>query len=142
MSYGGDVTPAQCHDFLKSSKESVLIDVRTQAEWSFVGLPNLENTPNQPVLQQWQQYPQMSVDPEFVAHLTRSLEDIGLGVDAKLYFLCRSGGRSLAAAKAMTAAGYEHTYNITGGFEGDPDENGHRGATGGWEAAGLPWRQT
>jgi rhodanese-related sulfurtransferase len=55
--------------------------------------------------------------------------------------LCRSGVRSIAAAEAMTAAGYKNCYNILGGFEGPPDQQRHRGTTGGWKAAGLPWEQ-
>jgi len=59
----------------------------------------------------------------------------------KIYFLCRSGVRSLAAAKAAQEAGYAHVYNITDGFEGPVDATGHRGTVSGWKASELPWRQ-
>jgi rhodanese-related sulfurtransferase len=56
-------------------------------------------------------------------------------------FLCRSGVRSAAAAEAAARAGYAHAYNVTEGFEGPLDADGHRGVSG-WKAAGLPWRQS
>ena len=59
-----------------------------------------------------------------------------------MLLLCRSGGRSRAAAMALTAAGYAHAYNIAGGFEGDLNATKHRGGMNGWKAAGLPWNQT
>ena len=57
-------------------------------------------------------------------------------------FLCRSGGRSAAAASVATAAGFGPAYNVAEGFEGDPDAHGHRGTVNGWKVAGLAWRQT
>jgi rhodanese-related sulfurtransferase len=62
-------------------------------------------------------------------------------MEAPILFICRSGGRSRAAAAALTAAGYRRCYNVAEGFEGNPDPERHRGKTGGWKAAGLPWVQ-
>jgi rhodanese-related sulfurtransferase len=78
------------------------------------------------------------VNPDFVGDLQRA----GLRPEAPVAFLCRSGVRSKAAAEAATAAGYAAAYNVSDGFEGPPDATGHRGTTGGWKAAGLPWRQS
>ena len=72
---------------------------------------------------------------------TSSMIAAGLTPDQPIFFLCRSGVRSLAAAKTLTALGYKHCYNITGGFEGDVDANKHRGMLAGWKFAGLPWTQ-
>jgi rhodanese-related sulfurtransferase len=58
-----------------------------------------------------------------------------------IYFICRSGTRSMAAAQAAKAAGYKHVFNIKDGFEGPPDARGHRGGVAGWKADGLPWKQ-
>lgn len=141
MDYGGDVSPRECWTKLQSGSGTVIIDVRTRAEWAYVGLPSLDQGMVPIVGQEWQVFPEMTVDPDFAATLKRTLDEIGATTDTELCFLCRSGVRSLAAARAMTALGYSKTFNIVGGFEGDPDEYGHRGNRNGWKADGLPWRQ-
>ena len=141
MSYGGEVSPEQCWEALKSGTRSILVDVRTRAEWAYVGAPALAEGMNPLVGQEWQVFPQMHVDADFVPQLQAKIAGLNLGSDADLYFLCRSGVRSLAAARAMTAAGYPNTFNVTGGFEGDINEHGHRGHKNGWKAEGLPWQQ-
>jgi rhodanese-related sulfurtransferase len=135
--YAGDVTPEQAFDALKRDAKAALVDVRTQAEWSFVGLPDLRAIGRQPVLVEWQTFPAMARNPDFAADLARA----GIGKGQPLYFLCRSGARSRAAAIAMTALGYGPCYNVAGGFEGNRDSDGHRGTVEGWKAAGCPWRQ-
>ncbi len=141
MTYGGDVSPNECWEMLQAEKSSVLVDVRTRAEWAFVGTPVLTDGNAMFMPLEWQAYPTMEVDPEFVQKLVSGLENRGLGKDTKICFLCRSGVRSLAAANAVAAVGYANTFNVTGGFEGDADENGHRGNRNGWKFDGLPWRQ-
>lgn len=135
--YAGDVTPQQAFDALKRDAKAALIDVRTQAEWSFVGLPDLRVAGRQPVLVEWQSYPSMARNPDFAADVARA----GIAKGQPLYFICRSGARSRAAAIAMTAEGYGPCYNVAGGFEGNRDSDGHRGTVEGWKAAGCPWRQ-
>lgn len=83
----------------------------------------------------------MQVDPSFANALATVLDGEGVDADAELFFLCRSGGRSAAAAAAMTSAGYANCFNVAGGFEGGHDEAGQRGRMNGWKATGLPWRQ-
>ena len=141
MSYAGDLSVRQCWDLLGSDKDAFMVDVRTVAEWSYVGLPDLDQDMQKIVLQQWQVFPDMMIDGEFTDNLLQQLNQAGADTSSKLCFLCRSGVRSLAAAKAMTAIGYTNSYNITGGFEGDLNEQGHRGDRNGWKADGLPWRQ-
>ncbi|MGD9878779.1 MAG: rhodanese-like domain-containing protein [Reyranella sp.] len=136
--YAGDVTPATAWKILSERGDAVLIDVRTRAEWNYVGLPDLEALAKKPALVEWQSFPSMQLNPEFVATLSSALPDKG----APLLFLCRSGARSAAAAKAMTAAGYSTCLNVADGFEGPLDAKARRGEAGGWKAAGLPWRQT
>jgi rhodanese-related sulfurtransferase len=80
----------------------------------------------------------MQVDPDFV---TKLADRVGSGRDVPLLMLCRSGVRSAAAARAMTAAGYRLCFNVAGGFEGGLDDAGHRGNAIGWKADGLPWSQ-
>jgi rhodanese-related sulfurtransferase len=136
--YAGDVAPATSWKILKEHKEAMLVDVRTRPEWNFVGLPDLEALAKKPVLIEWQVFPSMQPNPDFATALSGALAD----KDAPVLFLCRSGARSAAAAKAMTAAGYSTCLNVADGFEGPLNAEAKRGSAGGWKAAGLPWRQT
>jgi len=136
--YAGDVVPATAWKILSEQSDAVLVDVRTRPEWNYVGLPDLGPLGRKPVLLEWQIFPTMQPNPDFVSALAGAVAD----KDAPLLFLCRSGARSAAAAKAMTAAGYSTCINVTDGFEGPLDAQARRGAAAGWKAAGLPWRQT
>ena len=126
---------------LKSRSRSQLIDVRTRAEWAYVGMPDLGSLSKRPVLVEWQTFPDRTVDPRFVERLAGELKALGVKPEDDLFFICRSGGRSLAAAKAMAAMGYGACHNVAGGFEGPLDDERHRGTAGGWKAVGLPWLQ-
>jgi rhodanese-related sulfurtransferase len=126
---------------LEGDQGARLIDVRTRAEWSFVGLPDISKLGKRPILMEWQGFPDNRVDPAFVVRLSKELESAGVARDAELFFICRSGGRSLLAARAMQAAGFSRCRNVADGFEGPLDGNRHRGAVAGWKAAGLPWIQ-
>ena len=132
-----NISPTQVWDALRSDPDAQVVDVRTDAEWAYVGLPDLSPAGKQPVLIPWQLFPSMQVNAGFVDHMKQA----GLTPDHKIYFLCRSGVRSQAAARAAQAAGFPHAYNIADGFEGPPDEDGHRGTVAGWKAEALPWRQ-
>jgi rhodanese-related sulfurtransferase len=136
--YAGDVAPTTAWKILSEYKDAILIDCRTRAEWNYVGLPDLETLGKKPALIEWQVFPSMQPNSEFVAALSGALAD----KEAPLLFICRSGARSAAAAKAMTAAGYSTCLNVADGFEGPLDAQAKRGTAGGWKAAGLPWRQT
>jgi rhodanese-related sulfurtransferase len=137
MSYAGDLRPSEAWKLLSEDERAQLVDVRTRPEWMFVGLPDLSSLGKRALLQSWQMFPSMEVDGEFTAAIASQVADR----DTPLLFICRSGGRSRAAAAAMNAAGYRRCYNVAEGFEGNPDAERHRGKTGGWKAAGLPWVQ-
>ena len=126
---------------LNSRARSQLIDVRTRAEWTYVGIPDLRSLNKRAILVEWQTFPDQSIDPQFAVRLAGELSALGATQDDDLFFICRSGGRSLAAAKAMAAMGYRACHNVAGGFEGPLDDESHRGTVGGWKAAGLPWQQ-
>ncbi len=132
-----NVPPARVWEALIADPDAQLVDVRTDAEWNFVGLPDLAEAGKQPVLIPWQVYPGMQLNGAFAEHLRHA----GLTPANKLYFLCRSGARSHAAARAAQQAGFPHAHNIADGFEGSTDAEGHRGTVSGWKAEGLPWRQ-
>ena len=136
--YAGDVTAATAWKILSENNDAILIDVRTRAEWNYVGLPELAPIGKKPALLEWQVFPGMQQNPEFTSALGNAVAI----KDTPLLFLCRSGARSAAAAKAMTAAGYSTCFNVADGFEGPLDAQGKRGSAAGWKATGLPWRQT
>lgn len=137
--YAGDVTAQEAWELLQGDADAQLVDVRTAAEWAFVGLPDLTGLRRKVHCLEWQSFPSMNLNRDFVAQAASAL---GRKTDAPVLFLCRSGARSRAAAIAMTAAGYSKSFNIAGGFEGDLDPEQHRGGRNGWKAAGLPWKQT
>jgi rhodanese-related sulfurtransferase len=132
-----NVSPKESFAALAADRNAQLVDVRTDAEWQYVGIPDLRPLGKQAVLVSWQYFPSGNVNASFV----EELRDAGLEPSQKLYFLCRSGVRSMAAARAAAAAGFAAVYNVADGFEGPPDARGHRGSVAGWKADDLPWRQ-
>ena len=135
--YSGDLSPRDSWEKLKSTPEARLVDVRTQAEWQFVGLPDLSSLETQPILVSWQVFPTMAKNEAFAQQLAAQ----GITAGTPLLFLCRSGVRSKAAAELMTSLGYQECWNISDGFEGPLDEARHRGGKAGWKADNLPWLQ-
>jgi rhodanese-related sulfurtransferase len=138
LPYAGDISAAEAWEQLAGTPRAQLVDVRTLAEWNFVGLPDLSSLGRQTHCIEWQQFPSGARNPGFVAEAAQVLND----KDAPVMLLCRSGARSRAAAIALTEAGYTQAFNVAGGFEGDADGEGHRGNRNGWKAAKLPWRQS
>ncbi|MFO1190609.1 MAG: rhodanese-like domain-containing protein [Rhodoferax sp.] len=126
--YAGDITPQLACAWWQAG-DAVLVDVRSDAEREWVGF-----VPGAVPLA-WKQWPGMAMNPQFDEGLRSSAAG-----QKKLVLLCRSGVRSIAAARRATELGLE-AYNILEGFEGAPDDNAHRGNTGGWRFRGLPWRQ-
>ena len=135
--YEGEITADEAWTFLEEDPDAVLIDVRSVAEWVYVGLPDLSGLGRSVVCVQWRAWPNMDVNRDFVAHL----QDEGVTRDQPLLLLCRSGVRSREAAIALTEAGFGPCYNISDGFEGDMDDARQRGKKNGWKVAGLPWVQ-
>lgn len=135
--YAGDVTPDQAWAMLEEEPDAAIVDVRSEAEWAFVGIPDLSSLGKKPLLISWMQYPGMVRNDRFESDLDAQ----GLLKDKPILFLCRSGQRSRSAAIAMTALGYSACYNVASGFEGDPDAARQRGKLNGWKASQLPWIQ-
>ncbi len=118
---------------LDNNPDAVLIDVRTTAEWNFVGVPDLSGLPNELRTVEWTTYPTGAANPGFVDQATA-----GLDPAQPILLLCRSGARSQAGAKALQANGFGNVHNIAAGFEGALDAEQHR--HGGWKDE-LPWVQ-
>ena len=135
--YAGDIDSAQAWRLLSEQRDAVLIDCRTDAEWTFVGLPDLSSLGKRVLTVAWQGFPDMGLNRDFAGEVRAR----GVGVEQKVLLICRSGQRSRSAAEALTAAGYAECFNVADGFEGPRDSDRHRGGVAGWKAAGLPWVQ-
>lgn len=135
--YAGDLAPSKAWALLADDPDAVLVDVRTRAEWQWVGGADLSELGRRAVGIEW-----VSSEGEPNTRFVEQLTEAGIGPETPVLFLCRSGGRSAAAAQVATAAGFGPAYNVAEGFEGDPDASGHRGTVNGWKVAGLAWRQS
>ena len=126
--YAGNVSPQLAYQWWQAG-HAIVVDIRTDAEREWVGfVPGALALP-------WKQWPGMTINPAFDEGLQAALSS-----GTKALMLCRSGVRSIAAARRASELGLE-AYNILEGFEGDCDARGHRGALGGWRHCGLPWKQ-
>ena len=134
--YKGDITSKQAWEMLKNSN-SLLVDVRTSAEWHYVGAPDLSSIKGKLIQIEWRKLPSMDKNLEFI----KQFESIVSDKNADVIFLCRTGGRSQEAAIEMTKEGYANCYNVEFGFEGEISPSMHRGTVNGWKADKLPWRQ-
>ena len=139
----GEVNPDAAWQILREDQSARLIDVRTRAEWGFVGVPDLEELNHETVFVEWASWPDMSINPRFVAEV---VEAVGTN-PGPLLFLCRSGVRSLRAANVVSdhlaQSGWTGTcLNVAEGFEGDLSAQGHRASHNGWKVRGLAWRQS
>lgn len=136
-----DVSVSEVWTKLHSDPGSLLIDVRSRSEWTFVGLPDLSALGKSILTVEWQTFPDNQVDPAFGDRLISELQHTAADKDTELFFICRSGGRSRMAAERIAAEGYRRCRNVAEGFEGQLDGHRHRGKVGGWKAAGLSWVQ-
>jgi rhodanese-related sulfurtransferase len=138
LDYAGDISAAEAWERLQNDPKAQMVDVRTMAEWNFVGVPDLAAIGRRVHCVEWQSFPSGQPNPQFTAQAAQAL---GPDTAQAVLLICRSGARSRAAAIALTQAGYRKAFNVAGGFEGDVDDQGHRGNINGWKASGLPWRQ-
>ena len=140
----GEVSPGEAWQILEGTSSALLIDVRTRAEWGFVGAPDLSELGQSTIFVEWASFPDMSANPQFVAEV---MEAIGDDIPNTLLFICRSGARSFRAAKTIAdhlvrIEASAKCLNVAEGFEGDLDPKGHRGSHNGWKARGLAWSQS
>ena len=138
-----EMSPPDVLSALAEGPDSALVDVRTRAEWTFTGMPDLSALGRDVLAVEWASFPGMAPNPRFFEEV---VEQAGGRLPDRLFFICRSGGRSLAAARHVAAEAESRGQavrctNVAEGFEGDLDDQGHRGRTSGWKVHGLPWRQ-
>lgn len=140
----GVASPDETWRALCDSAGTLLVDVRTRAEWAFVGGPDLAGARGALAMVEWTRFPDGAPNPAFSETVAQAAAEQGAQT---VYFICRSGARSDAAARAMAARFASEgravaCVNVAEGFEGDLDGEGRRGRLGGWKARGLPWRQS
>ena len=139
----GQLSPREAFATLRATPDSALVDVRTRAEIAFVGGPDPRAFGRPLACIEWVGFPGGRINVRFEEELLAAL---GPALPRHLFFICRSGSRSLAAAR-LIAERTRHEgapvecVNVAEGFEGDLDAHGHRGTVNGWKAAGLAWRQ-
>ena len=136
MSYKRNLLPKMAVERMNKNPEAVLIDVRTRAEHKYVGFP--VNS----ILIPWFDEPDLESDPDaFYASVIAELSNRSDVMDTELILICRSGFRSNEALKCLQSKGFTSVSHVASGFEGDLDENDHRGNLNGWRNDGMPWSQ-
>ncbi len=141
LDYAGDVSAQEAWDLIQTNPKAQLIDVRTMAEWNFVGLPDLTSLGRRIHCVEWQGFPGGALNPGFVDGAVRALEGAGADKSDPILFCADPARVRVQQPSRFRAAGYSSAFNVTSGFEGDADREGHRGNISGWKACGLPWRQ-
>lgn len=127
-----DLFPKEAYQFLQENPEALFVDVRSEAEHLFVGRPVGA------ILIQWIDSTEWEINPDFVAHVKRAAGNSSRPV----VLICRSGRRSAEAGLTLESQGFTEVYNVVHGFEGELDDQHHRGKINGWRYDNLPWVQT
>ena len=138
--------PPFVYDKLVQDNSCYLIDVRSEPEWSFVGIPDSKNMKNEVIFCEWSFYPLMNRNPNFESEIFSKLN---FEQTKNLFFICRSGSRSFHAAnsiqfhinKKLELKDKINCVNVKFGFEGDLSNENRRGNLNGWKFSDLPWKQ-
>lgn len=131
-----EANPQDCYEMLQNDANALLIDCRATIEWQLLGTPNLDSIGKKALLIEWTSMSNQ-LNTNFVDNVSTYASK-----DTPIIIMCRIGGRSAAAAQSLIEAGYKDVTNMTEGYEGRTDENGHRNSIEGWRARGLPWHQS
>ena len=117
----------------QSLEPPLFVDVRMEIESLYVGRP-----PGV-VHVAWYEYPDLTADPQ--AFATAVEREAGGDKTRPVLLICRSGKRTLDAAKALETAGFADVSHVVHGFEGDLSDDFKRSSLNGWRFEGLPWEQ-
>jgi len=133
------ISATDAWQLIQDDPRAVIVDIRSTIEYLFVGHPKGA------VHVAWIDEPDWTVNPHFVTDVRKVMlggvsahENIGA---APVILICRSGKRSIDASHALLETGFTNVHFVDEGFEGDLDENHHRGTLGGWRFHQLPWEQ-
>jgi len=137
MSYKRNLLPKMAVERLQNNPQALFVDVRSKAEFKYVGYP--ENS----ILIPWIDNPDWEPNPEVFSDLVmQELDGRENLSDTEIILICRSGFRSNEALKCLENKGFTQVSHVASGFEGDLDENDHRGNLNGWRHDGMPWSQS
>ena len=137
MSYKRDLLPKMALERLSDNPDALFVDVRSKAEHKYVGYP--ENS----ILIPWIDEPSWEPNPDvFYDAVVDALFNRNDKLESEVILICRSGFRSNEALKCLQSKGFNNVAHVTSGFEGDLDENDHRGNLNGWRHDGMPWTQS
>ena len=137
MSYKRNLLPKMAVERLQNNPQALFVDVRSKAEYKYVGFP--ENS----ILIPWIDDPDWEPNPEaFSDAVMQELDGRENLSDTEIILICRSGFRSNEALKCLENKGFTQVSHVASGFEGDLDENDHRGNLNGWRHDGMPWSQS
>lgn len=132
------LTPQEAYELLQADPRAVLVDIRSNMEFLFVGHPvGAVHVP-------WIDEPDWTVNPNFIREIRQLMlggvceQDTGC---PPVILICRSGKRSKDAGDTLLEAGIKNVCHIDEGFEGELDEHHKRSSVGGWRFHGLPWEQ-
>ena len=137
MSYKRNLLPKMAVERLQNNPQALFVDVRSKAEFKYVGYP--ENS----ILIPWIDDPDWEPNPEEFSDLVmQELDGRENLLNTEIILICRSGFRSNEALKCLENKGFTQVSHVASGFEGDLDENDHRGNLNGWRHDGMPWSQS
>jgi len=131
-----NITSVECFDKLSEISNSHLIDVRTEPEWEYVGVPDLSSLNKKTIFISWHIYPKMKINSLFKNLVT----ELNFEKNDRFFLICRSGTRSFDAAKFLSSMGYKYCFNVADGFEGDKNYLNQRSTINGWKYNNLPWK--
>ena len=115
----------EVEDYIKNNPKSVLLDVRTEEEWSIDGKPDGEKMGLKTHFLTIQ-----FVDKTFNENFIEEFKKLNIQKDNEILTMCMGGVRSQAAAELLTKENYK-CINISDGFLGNPESMG-------WKNSGLP----
>jgi len=132
-----NVSSFECYDTLSNCHNAQLIDVRTEPEWDFIGLPDLSGLDKKTICVSWNVYPRMEINKKFLDEI----KDHSVSTNDNLFLICRSGQRSHSAANFLLMNGFNKCKNVKDGFEGILNKHNKRSTINGWKFSNLPWYQ-
>ena len=141
--YAGEVSAKAAWEALSQSPAATLVDVRSTAEWVYVGVPVLAEIGKAPALIEWDAFPSGELVPDFVGRLRGGARQAAASMPTR-----RSTSSVVPATAAATRRSLQPlpatrvAYNVALGFEGRLGPDRHRGTAGSWKAEGLPWVQS
>ena len=140
------LTAKEAVEFIKKNRNNtVFVDVRTPVEVEYVGYSYLmdKNIPWHFIdTNVWNpkkhRFADIPKNKHFVYDVAMLLKKKGLGKNANIIVMCRSGHRSAKAANALYKAGFKNVYTIVDGFEGDKDKKYKHRIVNGWKNTTPP----